>query len=209
MESKRPATEAALEELQRDGNLSPYRVDRQRPSLLEVLAVTMCQGGSFGALWRRLLRDNGLRSQVLDEASQDLRPHLPHTRLSPFLPPELRDDALVESTDAQTATLEPPAEASNQVAVAAHGLPRVPMLLRHRSVRVEVRAEEPGAMAAQDLRPREVVVQHGFSFGRRQCRPEKSPRLCRVRKGFGIARCSPGHACRRPHRHYSAVGIMP
>ncbi len=51
------------------------------------------------------------------------------------------------------------------VAVIAHGAPRVPMLLRRRVVRVVVRAEEPDAVAAQDLSPLEVVVQRGFSFG--------------------------------------------
>src|SRR5438552_512292 len=138
MKSKRPATEARLEELLHDGNVALYRVDHQRPSLLEVLAVTMRQGGSARALWRRRCRDHALRSQVLEEAAQDLRPHVPYERLSPPLPPELRDDALVKIADAQPATLKPPAEASEQVAVAAHALPRVPVLLRHRGVRVQV-----------------------------------------------------------------------
>ena len=58
--------------------------------------------------------------------------------------------------------------------MAAHAVRAVPLLREHRSVPVEVYAEEPGAMTAEDLSPREVV-QHFFSFWRRQCRPEKSP----------------------------------
>lgn len=75
------------------------------------------------------------------------------------------NDVVVDVSDAHTATLEPLAEEAKDVAVIAHGLARVTLRLRRGGVFVEVRTEEPGAVAAQDLCPVEVVIQHGFSFG--------------------------------------------
>jgi hypothetical protein len=92
--------------------------------------------------------------------------HRAHAPLTPPLSaPELRDDGLVEFDEAHPPSLKPLAKDAKQVAVAADAVRPVLLVRERRGVGVEVRTEEPGAVAAEDLSPREVVVQHVFSFG--------------------------------------------